>query len=94
MTSTLYHSVGSLSIRWLFSSDLYRSVGEVHDDGLGSPDPAPDLGDGGREGAGGRLLAPLPALRQVLVHVLGEVPGIDRYAYRVYRIIDYRWIDR
>ena len=66
----------------------------MHDDGLGSPDPAPDLGDGGREGAGGRLLAPLPALRQVLVHVLGEVPRIDGHVYRVYIIYIYRYIDR
>ena len=57
------------------TSNLDGAIGEVHDNGLGCPYPAPNLGDGVGEGAGHRFPGPLPALRQVLVHVLREVPG-------------------
>jgi len=56
---------------------LYGAIGEVHDDGLGCPDPPFDLGYGGGgrgpDGVAPAALTPLPSLSQVLIHVLSEV---------------------
>ena len=68
----------------LTGADLYLNspIGQVHDDRLGSSDPPLDLRDGHVGTAGSHRSSPssnlhrlpaLPALGEVLVHVLSEV---------------------